>query len=296
MLYLNKDKRSYKILLTVVLRMIKKLSHILPLILAAAVLTVPTAHGSYYGADEVYLSHNGLEMISFIGGADGFSYYETVDGHVNLMNDTEGYNVTLPMGAVVDTGLSPLRTTVSYGSVKLHIYTQDCLTVTPDEYINYSNTFLSTDCDIGIWDQGVMTVDGHDAVYAVWSRRPLSEVPDDLPNYACYDIKYDGSDELCRVITLMFKFAEGVNLEEEITPIVESFYAVDAFVLPESIRVGEGAGPALNSVASEAYNRIFAPDADLTWGAYLSMVSEIPEVEEQVDYKFDIYLLYSGFK
>ena len=128
-------------------------------------------------------------------------------------------------------------------------------------------------------------------MYNTWVRKPFSRVENDKPNYACFDIK--GAD---KVYTLMFKYGSEADYAADILPVAESFAAAEVTASAPEIRF-DGDGPALDSGARKAYNEIFGEKSPLTWGVFVPDINKPGKaraLEEQVDFDFDIYLLYSG--
>ncbi len=225
---------------------------------------------------------------------DGCYLTKNANGTVTLTNRVDGYSIIIPGSSAVDTSLSPIRTAVTFGNARLYIYAEDTSDTSQDNYIYYSNENISDDRDIKVIESGETVIRGLDAAYKRWVRRPLSRVRNDLNNYACFDIKYEDS----MVYTLMFKYGNDVRFDRDIFPVVNSFRPVIPDAEPDEIRVGSGPGPELSPQAKEAYDRLFSPDAPLTWGLFVNYPDD-PErlnaLEEQIGHEFEIYLHYTSF-
>lgn len=221
----------------------------------------------------------------------------TADGGILLTNNADGYTVSLPAGAQVDNSLGAIRTAVSWEGVRLYLYAQDTTPVLGQlRYINYSNTFLDESRGVTLVESIQRELGGCEAVCRRWTRRALSRIENDLPNYACFDVKY----KLGRVYTLYFKYADTVSYEDDILPVAESFRvkSVTAEPPPEP-RLGTTPGPALDRDTQAAFDALFSDNAPLTWGLFTPDIlqrDQVDQIERAVDHEFPIYLLYSGFQ
>ena len=208
------------------------------------------------------------------------------------VNATDGYALTVPRDAVIDSSMSEVVTVISYGGVRLRIY-REITGDGSDGYISYSNSFLKESRGVTLVESGELTVAGFPAVRNIWTRRPLSLIENDKNKYACYDVKCGGS-----VITMMFKFDDTADLERDIIPVAESLEVLGDPSPHTPTKLGARPGPALDAEASALYERLFSDSASLTWGVFTPYMTDpqaVRSLEESIDFEFPIYVFYSGF-
>lgn len=224
-----------------------------------------------------------------------FIYTFMPDTHV-FQNKVDGYAITLPKSMQVLNAESSVRTVYAGEHVTLSIYFEPCETEEDKlVYVGYSNRFLQNTQDFNVLQNEVVSLGDYSATLSRWDRMLLSRVENDKNHYACYDIdaKTDG------IYTLFFKYDDTVNFETEIVPMAESFVTCPVTMRAENTKVGQSAAPRLNSEAQAVYEELFSEKAPLTWGLYSHYTvhdhAVVDNLEQKLEYCFDVYLLYSNF-
>ena len=228
-----------------------------------------------------------------------FSLDKLDNGKLSFVNRVDGYALTLPADAEVDTDMLAVRTAIYMDDVSLYVYYQPCDDAfNSDTYIGYSNQSLLNE-EMQVSESGTTKLDGSDADYTLWSRRKLSKVENDRNHYACYDIRVAG-DAVC---TLYFKFADPADFDTVVVPIRDSFRKEQRTAEAPAILLGSEASVPSGGLAKECYDALFVPDAGLTWGIFepsvgmkdLTLENRMPELEKKLDHHFLIMLQYTDF-
>lgn len=211
-------------------------------------------------------------------------------------NRVDGYAIRLPKGMYADESASSVRTVFSTEHITLAVYYEPC--ETEDDklvYVGYSNRFLENTQDFDVIQNEVILLGDFSATLSRWDREMLSRVENDKNHYACYDI----DAHTAGIYTLFFKYDDTVSFETDITTIAESFLTCTATRQSENKMLGLGETPRLNSKTQVAYDALFSDDASLTWGLYSHYAvhdhTVVDNLEQKLDYSFDVYLLYSNF-
>lgn len=229
--------------------------------------------------------------------ADPYGQYSITDTAAGqlYMNNIDGYSITLPQGASVDMSKAALRTTFTYGGVKIDVYREHSGSAYKQEsYINYSNSFTAKHPGITITGSGTTWLDGCKTTYNTWTRPVLSKIEGDRNNYACFDLRRGTTD----VYTIYCTYDNSVSYESSVLPVVSSFHLEPITTGTAEPHFGTSRGPELSDSAAEAYERIFGKDAHLSWGLYDVRYQYAPDsvkvLENDIGYEFNIHLIYQN--
>lgn len=229
-----------------------------------------------------------------------FSLEKLDNGKLSFVNRVDGYALTLPANAEVDTDMLAVRTAIYMDDVSLYVYYQPCDDAfNSDTYIGYSNQSLLNE-EMQVSESGTTKLDGSDADYTLWSRRKLSKVENDRNHYACYDVRVGRR----LVYTLYFKYADEAAFDAVVVPIRDSFHTLQQRSVAPEIVLGSSASVPTEGLAKEGYEQLFAPDAPLTWGVYeptagskdVTVKNKLPALEKKLDFAFPIELQYNDFR
>jgi len=246
-------------------------------------------------SETVYVDGAVGEMPGEIGEHDVKVLYETPDGLV-FGDYAAGFSVSLPAGMAADISLSPKYTAFRSPDAKIVISKEWAVgEETPDYLAFYFYRFLLSEeyraaNNIELLDHTI--TDDYETVIA-----RISDYSGEFDTYTYIDFK-TGTRNFYHV---MLKYSSGdPNAEDLPQRVLDSF----RYFKPEGTAVfSTDYRPELpDSWTDETralYEQIAASDSVL-WGIFTKDVStnginsEIPEIEEKLDYKFDIILNYTG--
>ena len=214
-------------------------------------------------------------------------------------NNAGGYNLDVPSGlSVCDMGDATYRSTLESAdaSVRLEIFTQTLGDdVDAATYLNYSNRFLENTWDFTqTYDYSIDdTVGGQAMQILTWERRALARVDGDRNYYGQLDIVEDKN-----VYSFLITSRSPVSADT-LRAMAESFTSftptVEAKEYPRQPRERDD----LTDETRDFYERIFADDADLTWGIFEpgtsgESIHDLLNVQNELSHRFDIVLCYSN--
>lgn len=214
-------------------------------------------------------------------------------------NNAGGYSLDVPSGlSVCDMGDATYRSTLESAdaSTRLEIFTQTLTDdVGADTFLNYSNRFLENTWDFTTtYNQAIDdTIGGRTTHILTWERRVLARVEDDRNYYGILDI-IEGKNVYSFLLT-----SQSPVSTDTLRAMAESFESftptVEAAEYPRQPRERDD----ITDETRAFYERIFADDADLTWGIFEPGVSgkslrELVQIQDELQHRFDIVLCYSN--
>lgn len=214
-------------------------------------------------------------------------------------NNAGGYSLNVPSGlSVCDMGDATYRSTLESAdaSTRLEIFTQTLTDdVGADTFLNYSNRFLENTWDFTTtYNQAIDdTIGGRTTHILTWERRALARVEDDRNYYGILDI-IEGKNVYSFLLT-----SQSPVSADTLRAMAESFETftptVEAAEYPRQPRERDD----ITDETRAFYERIFAEDADLTWGIFEPGVSgkslrELVQIQDELQHRFDIVLCYSN--
>lgn len=213
-------------------------------------------------------------------------------------NNAAGYSVDVPAGlSVCDMGDATYRSTLENAdaSTRLEIFTQ---TLSDDvdaaSYLNYSNRFLENTQDFTqTYDFSLDdTVGGRATHIFTWERRALARVAGDRNYYGQLDI-VDGAN----VYSFLLTSTSPVS-GDTLRAIEESFQSFTPTATAAEFPRQPRQRSDITDETRDLYERIFADDADCTWGIYEpgvngAIIDDLLALQNTLDHQFDIVLCYS---
>lgn len=213
-------------------------------------------------------------------------------------NNAAGYSIDVPAGlSVCDMGDATYRSTLenSDASMRLEIFTQ-ALTADVDAatYLSYSNRFLENTWDFTkTYDFSIDdTLGGRATHILTWERRALARVDGDRNYYGQLDI-VDGDN----VYSFLLTSTSPVDADT-LRTIEESFQSFTPTATAAEFPRQPRERTDITDETHDFYQRIFADDADLTWGIYEpgvngAIIDDLLALQNTLDHQFDIVLCYS---
>ena len=213
-------------------------------------------------------------------------------------NNAAGYSIDVPAGlSVCDMGDATYRSTLenSDASMRLEIFTQ-ALSADVDAatYLSYSNRFLENTWDFTkTYDFSIDdTLGGRATHILTWERRALARVDGDRNYYGQLDI-VDGDN----VYSFLLTSTSPVDADT-LHAIEESFQSFTPTTTAAEFPRQPRERTDITDETHDFYQRIFADDADLTWGIYEpgvngAIIDDLLALQNTLDHQFDIVLCYS---
>lgn len=213
-------------------------------------------------------------------------------------NNAGGYSIDVPAGlSVCDMGDATYRSTLenSDASMRLEIFTQ-ALSADVDAatYLSYSNRFLENTWDFTkTYDFSIDdTLGGRATHILTWERRALARVDGDRNYYGQLDI-VDGDN----VYSFLLTSTSPVDADT-LRAIEESFQSFTPTATAAEFPRQPRERTDITDETRDFYQRIFADDADLTWGIYEpgvngAIIDDLLALQNTLDHQFDIVLCYS---
>lgn len=214
-------------------------------------------------------------------------------------NNAGGYSIDVPAGlSVCDMGDATYRSTLenSDASMRLEIFTQPLSAdVDAATYLSYSNRFLENTWDFTkTYDFSIDdTLGGRATHILTWERRALARVDGDRNYYGQLDI-VDGDN----VYSFLLTSTSPVDADT-LRAIEESFQSFTPTATAAEFPRQPRERTDITDETHDFYQRIFADDADLTWGIFEpstsgKSVSDLLDVQRELQHRFDIVLCYSN--
>lgn len=211
-----------------------------------------------------------------------------------FINQVDGYGVTIPKEMrVVDMSFPGVRSVLEDEHRRVEIFKEKTdWSVSGETYINYSNRFLSYGTDHikghsekSVWNGMTLNV-------VQWSRERLTKVDHDKNHYTCVDLMTQDA-----VYTFFFK--SDLPLEEcgGYKDIIKDFYTFAPTKQVSDAQFKHIASRKWNQETNDFFQKYFSDDSSLQWGIFEPAapfdMSDLEKLEERMDYKFPVILLYS---
>ena len=216
---------------------------------------------------------------------------KTVTNDKNIyINEVDGYKFVVPDGYSIDESFLPYAVRFLSDDCIIEIYTEE--SETKDEilsYINYSNTSIaSNEADYN----NVTQIERGGKTILSWKRDKLSKITKDKNHYLKIDIPKNK-----RVYTIIVKSAREINdYEKYITALKITKPSKSEHKTPE---IKYATAREFNSETRQFYNQYLLNAEKIEWGIYqydYMETEELSKIENKLDHKFGLLLLYSEFE
>ena len=233
-------------------------------IVSALIWSIVTSIGPLAGSAmaATYIVNGNITDGALVTAEDDCKKIEPVDAGFNRYTDyANGYSILYPSAMVVDVSLSAVRTLFGDDKTSIEVYHDNFTgTITsPEEYILYSNKYVTATADHNIQADRWFAVNGFRAHLLAWTRRPLARVPGDKNNYVCAEIIKNTSE----VYTIFIKSRQAIDNP---LAIISSLLFVDRQGVPHNARKQSPAATMMNAETKAFYDKYFAADSPLRWG------------------------------
>ena len=227
---------------------------------------------------------------------DKMGFTEQVGTLQKFTNNVDGYSIMIPLNMKVDMSLSDVCVTLSDSHRQIRIFKETFSTSAERySYLEYSNRFALNTTDHKIELDQSYTLG--DKTYHVlqWSRKALSNIPNDKCFYACVDVTSGA-----RVYTFFFTSDMAFSASGGYMDIVNSLVTFDPSV-PMANAYNKGYQKSstahFNEVARTTYDALLSDDAEFKMGMFppdrYGGFARMEEFEKILDYKFPIFLHYT---
>ncbi len=214
-------------------------------------------------------------------------------GKTVITNWTDGYKLTLPEGINGKIEYNDLNLKIDCGYTTYKIYMEEM--ENQDEvnsYLSYSNKFIENKTDHKQAKSFTTTVSGNKVQITEWSRNKLEVIDNDQNNYFCADAVLPGN----KVFTVFVKSSKKISFDSGCREIIEQLQLLDE----DSQLEADGTRSFWSDETKQVYKKYFGKDSGLTWGVFKWGIDEdwnyLTDLENKLDYNFDILLYYSHFE
>ena len=252
----------------------------------AVVLNMPGPAASETGAEISQGSEKAKTEYS-----RGYVDLEMTSEGAEITNRRDGYRLLLPESICGRISCSELGIEIDAEDREYKIYMEkfeDKQDIS--SYLAYSNRFIDNTEDHK--ESFVKTDDSgkHHMQITGWNRETLKGIDGDMNNYICVDVVF--SDQ--QVCTVFGRSSEGENLEEEVISLARAVELIDKKAIDRHER------EYWSEETAEVYDRYFGEESGFTWGVYKWGIDEnwdhLTDLEDRLEYSFDILLYYSHFE
>ncbi len=211
-----------------------------------------------------------------------------------FVNQVDGYSITVPKEMrVVDMSFTGIRSVLEDEHRRVEIYKETTRpSVSADTYIEYSNRFLNNQNDHVQGHQERLVWNGMTLNIAQWSRQKLTQVAHDQNHYACVDI-------MTKDAIYTFFFKSDLPLEEcgGYQDVIKDFSTFAPTKQVFDAQFKHIASRKWNQETNDFFQKHFSDDSSLQWGIFEPAapfdMSDLEKLEQRMDYKFPVVLLYS---
>lgn len=215
-------------------------------------------------------------------------------GTSKVTNLADGFSLTHPAGMQVDANNGSLQTVIYDERTRIEIYHEKFSNKSAEEYIYYSNAPIYDGRDnVDITKNNKGWHKGYRVYQLWWTRPPLKHIPGDKNYYAVIDIK-TGPRE---VYSLHFKTSDPSWLDTYTSQILEGFtvFEPSSYARSAYFRGKERKYPLFKETQEFLNNQLIEKQK---WGLFEPAApedtSELKNLEEMLDYRFQYLLVYSN--
>ena len=206
------------------------------------------------------------------------------------INEVDGYKFVVPDRYSIDESFLPYAVRFLSEDCIIEIYVEECKT--KDEilsYINYTNTSVTSNkTDY----HNIEQIERRGKTILSWKRDKLSKIKNDKNHYLKIDIPKNK-----KVYTIFVKSAREINdYEKYITALKITKPSKSKHKAPE---IKYATAREFNSETERFYNQYLLNSEKLEWGIYqydYMETDELSKIENKLDHKFGLLLLYSEFE
>lgn len=208
---------------------------------------------------------------------DGWRWYE---------DRALGFRLMIPSDSVIDASLAPVVTRFTTADATIQVFFDDFTNkpVTFRDYVYYSNRFLTQE---NPWQSLTDDRDYGAGHLSRWERKPLSWITNDKPYYLA--LAYPRNEQ--EAYTVMVNSTTPPD-----TFIADSFAFIEKEGIPHFYKQPIPSKTVMNSETQTAFNRLFGPNAKLTWGIFdMSAPQTFQRLEEKeaaLNYQFSVLVRY----
>ncbi len=214
---------------------------------------------------------------------------DTMNDENIYTNEVDGYKFIIPDGYSADEEFLPYAVRFLYDNCIIEIYTEEC--ETKDEissYINYTNAAITSNK----YDYyNVKQFEYKGKTILSWSRKKLSRIQNDKNYYLKIDIPRKE-----RVYTIFIKSEVKIDNYKKYISALKIVKSSESQHKKPQIKYA--AKRNFNSETEQFYNKYLLNSEKLEWGIYqydYMESTELAKIENKINHKFGLLLLYSEF-
>lgn len=246
-------------------------------------------------SDKQYIVNGQLVATAIPNPGDDIKTIEPYgSGMSQYIDPANGYSIRYPDHMAVDASLSAVRTVFSDEKTRIEVYYDNFsgTSTTADDYIQYGNKYVKASPRHNVTADYWTEVGGYSTHVTKWTRKPLSRVPDDRPNYICAEIVKNSRE----VYTVFIKSREPLANAGEI---ISSLRSVPKQGVARNYKDLTLSSTTFGEETKSFYRQYFGVNAPQRWGIFEpaapQSMNRLFELENQFEHRFAVLLHYQMF-